>query len=445
MDVCIIYFWKEEGKEIKMQQEIILSIDFGSKKLSASMATKDRDGEMEILAVESCKSNGIEKGIIKDIDKCSEDVNNLLMTIEEKTKKNISDVYIGISARKSRITEVSICADLEEHVVRSQDIIKMIEKAKKSITIGSNEVIIDALINFYILDGRVIHKDIINWRGKKLEIDLTIVVAEKAEIEKYYEIFSGLKYNVKSIKLNILTGKQIFINEKNLMDNIALVDIGAGKTDIAVFNDGYVKAISSVPLGGNNISNDLAICGDISFLEADNIKRIYSSEYRNSYENDDSEKEIKIGVTEISKELFYEVTNARIEEILNHIKIELKNTGHYDRICSIILYGDGLSYFEDISKVANEILKVNTKIITRDDLGIKKSENITSLAVTKEVYDILDILDYNENDLTNGYNTSIPISEKIESKKISKIENLENIEGKDNIFKKLKGFLDKIF
>ena len=218
------------------------------------------------------------------------------------------------------------------------------------------------------------------------------------------------------------------------MGDVALVDVGAGKTDICLFNNGIPKNLASIPIGGNNISNDLAICGKFSFMEADNIKIIYSGNYESLYKDESLDDDIEVGTTKVSKELFYEVTNARIEEILMHINTELKKTGHYDRICSIILYGDGLSYFENINMFAKSIIKRKTKIVSKIDLGIKNSENITSLALAKEVYDRLNLLE--DSNKTQ-------IVEEIQTNKTEFLLD-ENEEGSP-ILKKIKTFLDKIF
>lgn len=414
-----------------MQQDIITSLDFGSKKLSATIAFKAKE-ELEILGVKSCKSLGIEKGLLIDIEKCREVVINLLSELEEKTKKEIKDVAIGISSNKVRISETTVAIDLNEGKVTSEDIRKALKIGKKSITISSEESVVDILINFYILDGVVIHRDVINWKGRSLELNLTLVIAETKEIKKYHELFKETKYNIQFVKLNVLAGKQIFLNEKNTIGNIALVDIGAGITDIALFNDGITKSLSNIPIGGNNITNDLAVCGDFSFLEADNMKKIYSSNYKALYLDNSLKDEIEVGTIKVSKKLFYEVADARIEEILNHINTKLKNTGHYNRICSIILYGDGLTYFEDINEIVHKIFKIKTKVIRKNDLGIKNSENITSLAIAKEVYDRLILLEDRNVVLTNKNNEN-------------NNEYLHNNKSENHIIKKIKCFFGKIF
>ncbi|MDR3594732.1 cell division FtsA domain-containing protein [Clostridium sp.] len=418
-----------------MQQEVITAIDFGSKKLSVAIAERKKE-EIEVLAVRSCKSIGIEKGLLTDVEKCKGAIINLLKELEEKTKKDIKNIAIGISSNKVRITEITTSINLAEEKVTSNDIRKALENGQKSITISSEECIVDELINFYILDGKVIHKDILNWKGRELEISLTLVIAQTKEIQKYHELFKGTKYNIQFIKLNILTGKQIFLNEKNLMGNVALVDIGAGTTDIALFNTGIPKSISSIPLGGNNITNDLAICGQFSFLEADNMKKIYSSNYKALYKDNSVPDEIEVGTIKVSKKLFYEVVNARIEEILSYVNIKLKNTGHYDRIYSIILYGDGVNYFEDIDEIVRKIFKIQTKVIRKTELGIKNPENITSMAIAKEVYDKLNLLEYKD---------VVQFDKNNENKINGKKEDLHNNEGENHIIKKFKDFLGKIF
>ena len=421
-----------------MLQEIITAIDIGSKKLSATIGVKNKSNELEILLTKSCKSVGIEKGTIVDINKCREAIEKLLKELEETTERNIKNVTVGISSRKIRITEITVKVDVKDGKITQESLMEGLDKAKREFLLSEEEIIIDEIINFYIINNQVVYKDIINCKADSFEMNLTLVIANKSEIDKYNEIFKNTKYKIDSIKSNIITGRQIFLSENKYDGEYALVDVGAGVVDISVFDDNAViKNISSIPVGGNNISNDLAICGKFSFLEADNIKKIYSSNYKTLYKDKSVSNEIKVGTVNVPKELFFEVTNARIEEILNHIHMELKKSGHYDRICSIILYGDALSYFEDIAEIVSKIFKKKIKIIKDIDLGIKNSENITSLALVKEVYDRLILL---------GDNKIIPNNKKSEKENVNEdTEILHNNEDENHILNKLKSFFNKIF
>ena len=421
-----------------MLQEIITAIDIGSKKLSATIAVKNKNGELEILYTKSSKSSGIEKGVVTDSIKCREAVEKLLKELEEKTKRDIKNITVGISSRELRITETTVKINLKDGKVTKESLSEGLNKARNDFMLSNEEIIIDEIINFYVINNQMVYKDILNWKADSLEMNLTLVIGNKKEIKKYYELFEGTKYVISDIKSNIITGKQIFLSEKKYDGETALVDIGAGEIDIAIFdNANIIKTMSSIPVGGNNISNDLAICGEFSFLEADNIKKIYSSNYKTLYNDNSIPDEIEVGTVKVSKELFYEVTNARIEEILNHIHMELKKTGHYDRICSIILYGDALGYFEDITEIVGRIFKIKIKVVKDIDLGIKNSENITSLALVKEVYDRLILL---------GDNKIIPNNKKAEKEKVDEdTEILHNNEDENHILNKLKSFFNKIF
>lgn len=421
-----------------MLQEIITAIDIGSNKLSATIATKNNSNELEILLTKSCKSAGIEKGTIADINKCREAIEKLLKELEEVTKRNIKSLTVGISSRKIRIAKTTVKVELKDGEVTQESLMEGFDRAKKNFLLGEEDIIIDEIINFYIINNQVIYKNILNWKAESFEMNLTLVIGDRSEIEKYNEIFENTKYKIDNIKSNIITGKQIFLSENKYSGDYALIDVGAGEIDIAVFdNNVSMRNMASIPLGGNNISNDLAICGEISFLEADNMKRMYSSNYKTLYKDKSTSKQIKSGTLEVSKELFFEVINARIEEILNHIHMELKKSGHYDRICSIILYGDALSYFEDIAEFASNIFKKNVKIVKGIDLGIKNSENITSLALVKEVYDRLILL---------GDNKMIPNNKRLEEENVNEdTEILHNNEDENHILNKLKSFFNKIF
>ena len=419
-----------------MLQEIITAIDIGSKKLSATIAMKSKNDELEILYTKSCKSQGVEKGAITNIDECRKSMENLLDELEDKTKLDIKEVTIGISSRDIRISETTVKINLYEGKVTKEALNEGIAKAKEEFGLSDQEVIIDEIVNFYIINSQVIYDNILNWKADSFEMNITLVIGKKVQIEKYYEVFRGTKYSLSDIKSNIITGKQIFLSENKYDGSTVLVDVGAGDVDIALFDiNSVAKFMSSVPVGGNNISNDLAICGNFSFQEADNLKKIYAGNYKTLYNDESVQDEIEVGTLEVSKELFYEVVNARIEEILNHINIELKKTGHYDRICSIILYGDALSYFEDIVEIVSRIFKIKTQVIKDIDLGIKNSENITSLALVKEVYDRLILLEDNKI-IPNNKN-----AEKVDED----TENLHNNEYENNILNKLKNFFNKIF
>lgn len=409
-----------------MQNATITAVDFGSKKLSASLGIV---GEEEVNIVESfcLPSVGMEKGFITNEFKCQKILSKLLESLQNSTKENIHNIYIGISSRSLRTTEISATIMLKEGKVTSNAINKVMENGRRKTTIIEGEEIVDVVVNFFTLDGKVIYGDVNGWMGNNLEVNLTIIMGPIVELDKFRRIIKDSGYNLKGFIVNILAGKNVFLQGRNAIETRALIDIGGGVSDIAIFNNGILKHLGNIPVGGNNVTRDISICGEYSLGEAENIKVICSSNYESIYEDDTQDELIEIGSSQVSKKLLYKVTRARIEEILKFTNEELKNSSYYSGICSIIIYGDGLSCFQNIDMLVEKEFEKKTKIITKDYLGMKNSTNITSLAIVKEIFDRVNLLK----------------EDKIEVEQINKQDLTEK--SKNSLISKVKGFFSEIF
>ena len=411
---------------------LVAAVDFGSEKLSVSLG-KEEDSNFNIIDSLSGTSRGIEKGFIKDKVKCIEDLKMVMKDLSGVAKNETIDVYAGISARGLRSVEILTSVNSKYGLIRSEDIKRAIERGKRNVVLDKEEDIVDIVINNYILDGKVVCENPIGSAGSTLSLNITVIVGPMDELCLFKEVVTEAGYRFAGFLVNIIAGKQVFVQGKSAVGIRALVDIGGGTSDLAVYEDGTLKYIYSIPVGGNNITKDLSICGEFSISEAEEFKKAYSNKYftlNNDIMRDD---EIDFNSIKVSKTLFYEVTSARIEEILRYVNLDLKNTSFFDGICSIIIYGDGISYYEYIDDMIRDSIEKRTKIITKEKLGIEDSENITSLALVKEVYDRFKLI--NDNLLNN--NEEIKIKEDNENEQIKKEQR--------GIIKKFKSFLEDIF
>lgn len=411
-----------------MQDEVIVAVDFGSKKLSASLGILGGE-EVDIIESFCLPSAGMEKGFITDEVKCGKVLNKLLESLQNSTQESINNIYVGISSRGLKITEISSLIALKEGKVTSNAIKRVIDKGGKKVTLFEGEEIADVVINFFTLDGKVIYEDINGRLGSTLEVNLTIIIGPSNELDKFKRVIQEVGYNFKGFIVNILAGKKAFIQGMSAFETMALIDIGGGVSDIAIFSHGVPKYISAFLLGGNNITRDISICGEYPVGEAETIKVISSGNYESIYRDDTTDELIEIATSNVPKTLLYEVTKARIEEMLKIAKKELKNSSYYEGLCSIIIYGDGLSYFENIQLLVDKEFDKKTKIITKDYLGVKNASSITSLAIAKDVFDRLSLL---KEDLN-----------KIEVEKTNKQDLTEK--SNNNLISKIKGFLVKFF
>ena len=379
-----------------MQDFLITIVDFGSKKFSASLG-KEAEGDIDIIGTATLGSIGVEKGFIVDETKSMEILTAVIEKLEERTKESITEIYAGISSRGIRLTETSISIKLNEGRVRGKDIKSALIGSSKKVNLVDGEEIVDTLINYYNIDGNIVCEDVVGLRGDVLTLNLSVLIGPSNELAKYKNIINQAGYKLKGFIVNVVNARNIFLQGKASMGVKVIVDIGAGTTDLAIFKDGILKYIKCIPVGGNNVTKDLSICGGFSMSQAENIKNIYSSNYQSLYMDETTNDLIEIGTVTTSAKLFYEVTSARLEEILKYVNSEIKNTSFCEGLCSIIIYGDGIIYYENIDKLAKEHIEKKTVIATSDFLGMKNTANITSLAGLKEIFERIQLIYTNSN------------------------------------------------
>jgi cell division protein FtsA len=175
-------------------------------------------------------------------------------------------------------------------------------------------------------------------------------------------------------------------------------------------------------------------------LEAENIKTINSANYQSIYNDKTSDDLIQIGTSKISKTLFYEVTNARLEEILKYVNSEVKNTSFCEGLCSIIIYGDGIIYYENIQDLVKEHIENKSVVATSEYLGMKATANITSLAGIKEIFERVQLLYSNKIELEEHKFEETDFDDERRRKKKSSSKDKNN-----GIIKKIKNFINGYF
>ena len=406
-----------------MDELTLAAIDFGSKKISISLG-KGNDEDIDIIGSYVRNSEGINKGIITDEEKCCQSLRELIKEVNNNLSNKLDKVYVGISSRNIRLVEATIRVNLYDGEVRRADIDSAIEKVKLDTILNDGEEIVDVVINFFNINDNVVRENIIGQKANIISINFTILIGSSEELDKYKRIVTNCGLIIEGFVPNIFSGRKVFLNDKTSLGSKAIIDIGAGTSDIALFNHGILKYISSVSLGGENISKDLSICGKCTLSEAEKIKNIYSNTYETiSKENDD----INIGDTTVPTDLFYEVSKARIEEIVEYINLELKKSSFFEGICSIIIYGDGINHYENVFLLIEKQFDKKVKVIDCNCLDMDNFSNISSLAIIKDMYDRLNLL----------YDYSIREEFKEEENYVKKHN--------EGIIGKLKNFLDEIF
>ena len=382
-------------------QRYIAGIDIGSNNICATLAYFDCD-EFSIIHSVSVKSQGIEKGKIVDINLVAQAIIQCCERLNSATNIPMTDYYVGISSLECRCEKTVGSSYLmdDTNIINNKYIDEAIDNMKE-ITLNPDEDIFDISVESFIIDGEINCNNPINKKGKMLEANGVALICKKEIIHSYKNALSLCKINILGFFSNVNSLRKILLNEKTLDENVLILDIGAQCIDIAFYKKNSLKYLSYIAIGGSNITKDIAVCAGISLEDAERTKIRYSADYRTKFKQEFIEG-LKAGSKELDNELFYKIVNARIDEIIKLACKDIYNAGYFGSIDQVYLIGEGLSNFEGIRHLVEDIFNKKIFIVTKNQLGIQISSIINSIGIVKDAYDRLK-LDMNNSKTESDY------------------------------------------
>ena len=403
-----------------MRNIALIGIDIGSYNISISSGILDSSGELEILNSYSQVSQGVVAGIIENKETLAKILKSLLDKAINDTNLKDYIIQVGITARESRISYNNYEISIKDGEIKTSDINRIIKKARENLVLGQNEIVADTIILDYIIDNRSIKENVSGWKSRKLKANLCHIICKKKIVDSYIEVFNMIGYKVNKISPDIIYSRKFFL--ENNYNDAALIDIGDEVTDIAIFNNDIPKELFSIPIGGKQITNDISVGLGLTKGESQRIKEIYAFSYKTLTNLDDNINS-KIGTIEIDKVLLKEIIEARIEEILKIVILQLKKASYYDKISNVIIFGEGIVNFEGIRGLAKTIIGKKITITTKNSHNLQNSSTILSLSIVKGAYDDIELLceslktlDIKQNEIQDNKN--------YKNKKLNKLKNM---------------------
>lgn len=416
--------------------EYIVGLDIGSSNVYGAVGKVDSEGEIRIIGITSIKCNGLKKSVVVDIDSTSQSIKECIKNLERMVDIRISDVYITLPAGISEIVwnkgVVAVSSDDKE--IKDNDVFRVLDAARL-ISVPQGKEIIGVVPYQYIVDGYDHIVEPIGMSGTRLEVDAQVVMAQSTIVNNLRKSINRAGVNIAGEVLQQQAIYQVVSNKEENNMQIAFVDIGAQTTDIAIYKRGNLCYTNMVPLGGDNITNDIAICLKIPFAQAEKLKIKYGDlNYVHNKEN--KKMTINTGYnnsTEIDVRLLQNIIEARTEELLCYVRDKLEQSGCMNEISGIIVLGGGLALLKNSTDYISKILGKSVKIGYPNYIGTASPIYVTVVGIIKDVVNTLKI-NKGPNEFEKGDSS-------IEDKKYIKSNNENN----DNIITKLKDFFAEFF
>lgn len=349
--------------------DIIVGMDIGTSKVSLVIGKVNNFGQIETICSTSNICNGIKKGKIVSEEEVIKTIIKTLEDAEAESNMKINSAYITIYGKDVTIVQNSITKEVKDRYsgISAKDISSAIMQAK-DIDVPEGKTIIDIVAEKFILDDGKITSDPIGSFCSSFTLKSQIVLANKEYIRQIHNIFRKADLEIDGIVPITLAEKNLVLDTNELNDNIMILDIGAGNTEIGVFEGSEFIYTNTIPLGGDNITNDIALVLNISQEEADKLKKQYGLAMK-SYIDHDNEITLNTCKDEgrskvIKSSELIEIIEARIEEIFKLVNDDISVQGVKQRINSVVLTGQGIVNISKSDVAGKVILNIPIKIST---------------------------------------------------------------------------------
>ncbi|MEC7068831.1 MAG: cell division protein FtsA, partial [Bacteroidota bacterium] len=324
---------------------------------------------VEILGIGKSKSLGVHRGVVNNITQTIQSIQQAVEEAKVASGKEIDEVVVGIAGQHIRSLQHSdyITRTNSQEVISQEDVERLIQQVYKLVMLPGEEII-HVLPQDYKVDGQAEIKEPIGMYGGRLEANFHVVVGQVTSIKNIGRCVKSAGLSMGNITLEPLASSVAVLSQEEKEAGVALIDIGGGTTDLAIFKDGIIRHTAVIPYGGNVITEDIKECCSIIEKQAELLKVKFGSAWPG--ENRDSEIVSIPGLRgrepkEISLKTLSKIINARVVEIMEQVYLEIKNYGHDDQkkklIGGVVLTGGG-SQLKHLKQLVEYITGMDTRI-----------------------------------------------------------------------------------
>jgi len=371
--------------------DIIVGIDIGTSKVSTFVGEVNNFNQIEVICNTSSKCQGIQKGSVVDEEELSSAIAKTIKEAEEITNLKINSAYTTIPGKYITIVQNSIVKDAKDKFagISIKDVASAIIQVR-DIEIPEDKVLIDIVPDKFILDDGKAIDDPVGKFSSNFTLTAQIILAEKEYIRKLTTIFKMAGIEIDGVIPTVLAERNLVLDTNEMLDNVMILDIGAGNIDIGVFNGSSFIYSNTIHLGGDNITGDISYVLDISKEEADKLKRQYGLALKSFIDNDNNIvlntcKDINMKGRTIKSSELIEIIEARIEEMFTLVNKDITANGIKNNINNVILTGEGIVNINKSDMAGKIILNKPVKISTGRLVSTVKSTYRVSYALVRYI------------------------------------------------------------
>ena len=343
----------------KRDNHHIVGLDVGTTKICALVGEQKEDG-IEVVGIGQYPSRGLRKGVVVDMESTVQSIKKAVEEAELMVGCDIASVYVGIAGGHIKGFNSTGIVKIRDGEVKESDVRRVIETAT-AVDIPPDREVLHVVPQEYTIDGQDGIKEPIGLVGVRLEVQVHIVTGAATSAQNLIKCANTAGLNVHDIVLEQLASSEAVLTDDEKELGVALIDVGGGTSDLAIFSGGSIKHTSVLGLGGNQITSDLAVGLQTPISDAEEIKKQWGC-CRSSMI--DPEEQIQVqgvggrGVRTLSRSVLADVIEPRVSEIFTLLKREIEMSGYQEVIPSGVVITGGSAQLAGVVELAEEIFQI---------------------------------------------------------------------------------------
>jgi cell division protein FtsA len=349
-----------------MDDSVVVGLDIGTTKIACIIAERDTSEELKIVGVGISPSDGLRKGVVVNIDKTVKSIQKAVEEAELMAGIDVDAVWVGIAGDHIRAINskgvVAISRDDKE--ITEMDMVRAIDAAK-AVSIPMDREILHVIPQEYVVDDQKGIKDPIGMCGVRLETQVHIITGAVTSAQNIYKSVEKAGLKVIDMVLEPLASCYSVLEKDEKELGVALIDMGGGTTDIAIYFDESIRHTAVVALGGKNVTSDIAIGIRTPIDRAEEIKRQYGCAFSLHVKGNEFISVPGVGgreQREVSKAVLASIIEPRVEEIFALALRELKRTEYAEMLGAGVVLTGGGSLMEGIKELAEKVFEMPVKL-----------------------------------------------------------------------------------
>jgi cell division protein FtsA len=355
----------------KKPDNVLVGLDLGTTKVCAIVGEVKDSGQVDIIGIGISPSHGLKKGVVVNIDSTVESVKKAVQEAELMAGVEINSVYVGISGGHIKGINSRGVAAIKNREVGAPDVARAIDGAR-AVNIPMDQQILHVLPQEFIIDDQDGIKDPHGMSGTRLDVKVHIITGAVTAIQNIVKSCSRAGLHVNDLVLQPLASSRAVLTTEEQELGVVVADIGGGTTDLAFFLEGSLWHTEVLPIGGNHLTNDIAIGLRTPASEAEKIKIKYGCALSSLVKHEETLDVPSVGGRPprlLSRQILCEIIEPRVEELFGMVQQRLKKTGFEDMFASGVVLTGGTALMEGVQDAAERYLGMPVRRGTPRNIG----------------------------------------------------------------------------